>query len=190
MNKVSTNNNFKRTFAGVFIAAAVGVVFPAGAGAAVVTPGVVKPHEVTPHAVPSKTAPAAPTAPNVPPAPGGSVVPQPSGGTQEPHFAYVVPNAGQREKQAEENEAKQFADAITGQDLPQRPTPDLTLPPPDSIPPPVSTATPVQPDTAGDFWGQVLRSLVGGILERLCPSPTLPGATGYVEDPHDPGSCF
>jgi hypothetical protein len=97
----------------------------------------------------------------------------------------VVPRTPFEELREEAEIARQFANAITGQGLPQRPPPDLTLPI-DLTP----RDLPVSDADLESSWTEVLEEIVGQIFDWFCPRSNHQRADGAVEDPHATGSCF
>jgi hypothetical protein len=176
----------------------VAAIVPATAEAAVISPQPVKPSEVTAHVVPS--APTRSPAPTSPATPSAEQPPQTADDTADEadrpptrpgahRRRYVVPRTQQQELLEEARFAEQFANAITGQDLPQRPPPDLTLPTDLTPPDPTISET----DVLEPSWTEVLEGVeevVGRIFDWFCARSNHQRADGAVEDPHQTGACF
>jgi hypothetical protein len=191
--KPGTERSLLVAMAAVFIAA----ISPASAIAAVVSPQVVRPSEVTAHAIPSSPSPS--QAPKSPaprpeaepdlPSPVTESEPSPAGQPRNRlnrRRRYVVPRTQYEELREEAEIARQFANAITGQGLPQRPPPDLTLP----IDPTPSGVTVSDTDVLEPSWTEVFEEVLGQVFDWFCPRSNHQRADGAVEDPHATGSCF
>jgi hypothetical protein len=184
-----------RSLLAIAAATCIAVISPTSAGAAVVSAKPVKPSQVATHVVqpaagqtPISPAPRPEAEPDLS-SPVTEAEPNPAGQPRtrlNRRRRYVVPRTQYEELREEAEIARQFANAMTGQGLPQRPPPDLTLP--IDLTPPGATAS--DTDVLERSWTEAFEEVVGQIFDWLCPRSNHQRADGAVEDPHQTGACF
>lgn len=180
----------------VMAAVLIAAISPAGASAAVISPRAMKPSKVTAHLVPSAPTPSpAPMSPATQ-ADAQTPTPIPDDIADEVDRPRTRPGAHRRRYvvartrfQEQVEQARDFGDAMTWEQLPRRLPPVLTLPNDPAPPDPTSSET----DVLEPSWTEVLEEVeevVVRIFDWLCPRSNHQRADGAVEDPHETGSCF